>query len=137
MLDKIKLLPCPFCGGKAELRQFINKFTRENKIYIQCTECDFKTEELDGDIAFEDAFEDTMKVGRMFINPLEFLVTKWNTRKPMQEVIDKLSEKSKFIDCISEDGEPFGHKPPYHYHKLFVSLEDALEIVCNNLKLKE
>ncbi len=33
------LLPCPFCGGKAELRQKGNDFTAKRFLTIKCIDC--------------------------------------------------------------------------------------------------
>lgn len=34
-----KLLPCPFCGGKAELLFIGNNYTKNRKADVHCTKC--------------------------------------------------------------------------------------------------
>lgn len=38
---KIELKPCPFCGGKAEVKQFANP---KNWYCIECTNCGCRTD---------------------------------------------------------------------------------------------
>ena len=59
-----KLLPCPFCGGEAEL-------VGDNYHWVLCKGC------LGGSHAFETA-EDAIKA--------------WNTRKPMERILERFEE---------------------------------------------
>lgn len=59
-----KLKKCPFCGGEAEL--IGNRFFR-----VMCTECNAHIED------FETAIE---------------AITAWNTREPIERIVDRLEE---------------------------------------------
>ncbi len=65
-MSEIKLKRCPFCGGEA---QVIN--LGFNQYLISCKDCWAETIPTTG-------FENT--------------ITKWNTRKPMQEIVERLEE---------------------------------------------
>lgn len=70
-MSDIKLLPCPFCGGEAkymEIRQefFISKF-------VTCTKCGIETK-------------------RNHPNK-KYAVKQWNTRKPMDRIVEQLEEE--------------------------------------------
>ena len=66
MTDKIK--SCPFCGGEAEIEQGIGRFEHS----VVCQDCRCKTR--------IHAFE-------------EEAIEAWNTRKPMDRIIEQLEEK--------------------------------------------
>ena len=66
-MSEIKLLPCPFCGGEAKVSNL-----NFNQYLIFCKDCWAETKPTTG-------FENT--------------ITKWNTRKPMQEIVEKLEDE--------------------------------------------
>ena len=78
-MREIKLLPCPFCGGKAEFDDIHNPAV--NKII--CTKCGMHT-----------GLHLTSKRGVAQI---------WNTRRPMERIVERLRKAS----CYVEDGD--GH----------------------------
>lgn len=70
-MSENKLLPCPFCGGKADL--FSWSQTPFNYQYgIECRECHtlFQINQYDT------TMQDTIK--------------QWNTRKPMERIIERI-----------------------------------------------
>lgn len=97
-----KLLPCPFCGGKAELKQSHDFLTGENCTYVQCTECNVKTDELNCDVPFGYEHE----IDRKFLNPLEVSVKTWNTRKLVERIVEQL-EKEKITNVEPEATHAF------------------------------
>lgn len=42
MMDEIKLKPCPFCGGDAEMQQ--GKYQGLNTFYVSCCGCGAQTD---------------------------------------------------------------------------------------------
>ena len=78
-MSEIKLLPCPFCGGEAK---FItgSPFIWEHA--VACGECGTATRMIGGV---------TPSMARNRVAQV------WNTRKPMQEIVERLEEKSDNI----------------------------------------
>lgn len=68
--DTIKLLPCPFCGYHGTL----HSIDMCNTVYAVCMKCGSRT--LD-------------------FKHVEEAIEKWNTRKPMQEIVERLEEVGK------------------------------------------
>ena len=78
MTDK-RLLPCPFCGGEVEFHpqeHHMENFWNKNTIH--CPTCGFLMEET---------------------SRLQ-LFKKWNTRKPMERIAERLEERA---DCLLKD----------------------------------
>lgn len=77
-MSEIKLLPCPFCGGEAKTGYAINDYNRWGVI---CTNCEACVE-----VAEWKGVADTE----------ENAIRAWNTRKPMQEICERLEELFKY-----------------------------------------
>lgn len=71
------LLRCPFCGGEAKACEYY---------FIQCTKCGTST---------------------LTHTNREEAINKWNTRKPMQEIIERLKEEKANLkeDWLKYDNE--------------------------------
>ena len=67
-MSEIKLLPCPFCGVEAILHH--NGLTEKD--HVTCLDCCCRTKDS---ITKEEA------------------IKQWNTRKPMERIIEKLEDK--------------------------------------------
>ena len=79
-----------------EMHPYIEMFHKEIDAY-----CTYKEWAEDTNDAFlERAFEEIMEVG-MFMNPLEVLVTKWNTRKPMERIVERLKGKIHHLHNVN------------------------------------
>ena len=91
-MSEIKLLRCPFCGGEAELLN--GQCEIDN--YVMCLECRSKTK---------------------LYNTKASAIKACNTRKPMQNIVERLREKAK--------------EPMYQHHgdNYYVGIYDAIEIV--------
>lgn len=75
-MSELKLLNCPFCGGEA----VIQKLSDSTLSFAVCVDCRMITPTLqDGKTA--------MRV--------------WNTRKPMDNIVEKLEELKKDKDCLA------------------------------------
>lgn len=69
-MSEIKLLPCPFCGGEAMLTNQLATDEYGHKLWnVLCVKCD------NGTSSYWDK---------------NHVVEKWNTRKPMQEIVEML-----------------------------------------------
>lgn len=72
-MNEIKLLPCPFCGGEA--------FMLKNKGMLETYRAYCGN-------------EDCSVSPRVSAYSKEIAVKLWNTRKPMQEIVERLEEKA-------------------------------------------
>ena len=99
-MSKIKLKSCPFCGGEAKLEEYYETCDGRGDRHakITCLSC-----LLTMRLTF-DEFEEVKKVfkykggyysqNKKFWNGMhKKLVEKWNTRKPMQEIVERLEEE--------------------------------------------
>jgi Lar family restriction alleviation protein len=79
-MSKTKLLPCPFCGGEALL-------DRED---IFCDDCHLSMR-IDDRVYNGEAenYEEAKKQA----------IEAWNTRKPMDNIVDRLQEKDDDCGC--------------------------------------
>ena len=44
--NEIQLKPCPFCGGKAEIKYVQSGWSYENTAYVRCTKCGASSQHL-------------------------------------------------------------------------------------------
>lgn len=101
-MSEIKLLPCPFCGGEAEIEEhkFWNDITRsfDIKTYgVKCQKCSAG--------------------GFQFFRLENDAIIHWNTRKPMERIVEivegNFEEANQFgcggiitdmVEAIKEEG---------------------------------
>ena len=76
-MSEIKLLPCPCCNGEAEFNEIGTQ--------INCKECGLT---LDVSECYEQGFS----------NARDTMIKKWNTRKPMERIIERLEKESEIAD---------------------------------------
>ena len=94
MTDK-RLLPCPFCGGEVEFHpqeHHMENFWNKNTIH--CPTCGFLMEET---------------------NRLQ-LFKKWNTRKPMERIVERFEKSAEFYQkrwIISTKDADYGRSDAY------------------------
>lgn len=96
---EIELKPCPFCGGKAELKR--DSILAGPRAYVKCKECGVETQRVDISLDYA-AYEVAKQI--------------WNCRKKsepeqkrvvdiMDEVMENIcDEYCKFPDYLSEEG---------------------------------
>ena len=96
-MSETKLLPCPFCGGEAVLEPRISVHKEINRIV--CTRCGANS-------------------GLHHTLP-DAVIRKWNTRKPVERIIERLEEAHR-----KSEGCP-------KFEKAFrqVAFEEAIEII--------
>lgn len=99
MTDKLK--PCPFCGGNAKVREtgYRKWDGSHRRFYI--VECECCTVNIEND-------------------KKEEAITSWNTRKPMDRIVEQLEEEQ---GKIYKDGVHVANE------KSFIHIDDAIAIV--------
>jgi Lar family restriction alleviation protein len=101
-----QLKKCPFCGGEA----FIPKNEDgEWCTWVVCRECNAETS---------------------YFETLEEAIAAWNTRKPMERIVERLEEEMKWhSDKAKEELEEFCLEMFHHHSDEALGFEKAIEIV--------
>ena len=94
-MSEIKLLPCPFCSNKDVRLQ--HRGRNQYGYYVICKNCGCRTP------YYKYQFSSNEKLR-------EEAIATWNTRKPMERIIERLEEEAtayednfgELIDCIPE-----------------------------------
>lgn len=111
-----KLLPCPFCGGKAKVH-----VTYETE-FVTCTKCGCRTEVIVGDY-YDEGFMDGLQA-----------LEKWNTRKPMEWIVERLEEQTdKYADEYASAKVDAKLSKANRVGGCITGLEKAIEIVKEEL----
>jgi len=111
-MSEIKLLPCPFCGGEAEMNYSV--FSK-CEAYARCKCCGARTMEFSS-ASLQDA---RLKA-----------IQSWNTRKPMQEIVERLEEDCKIHRKDKEEAYLTDDFKLYQsYSDVNDGLESAIRIV--------
>ena len=100
-MAEIKLLPCPFCGGEA-IKTAFSWGNISDEYSIKCTICGASTTVLKS----------------------EEVIKAWNTRKPIDDIVERLVEKS--YDSMHLD-----MSTPMTETWQIIDLDDAIDIVRN------
>lgn len=95
-----KLLPCPFCGYHGTL----HSIDMCNTVYAVCMKCGSRT------MDFEKGEE---------------AIKHWNTRKPMERIVEQLEERRNTTIC-KMNNEPYGNQVQMWYR---TGVRDAIDIV--------
>lgn len=101
-MSEIKLLPCPFCGGEKVISTYNN--------FVPALLCGGCGAMMTIPMSFGDTYEDKERE----------LLRKWNTRIPMQEIVERL-EESKGTVVI--DGKEM------YQEDYFIDIDEAIQIV--------
>ena len=90
-----ELLNCPFCGGEAKYMEIKDFFISR---FVTCTKCGIETP-------------------RNCLNRKD-AIKRWNTRKPMDNIVEKLEEKTEFLkDCTK-----YGNKDAEQQEKSYSTM---------------
>lgn len=138
-MSEIRLLPCPVCNGKSvKLNEFYETSDglgdRWPSIECKCgLSLSLTTDEF---YAAQDDFGYTggyYSENKKFWNGMhQRLIGKWNTRKPMQEIVERLEGRAEQEMNKSEKAAELGKA--YERHTILhggkgMAFEDAIEIV--------
>lgn len=84
---------CPFCGGEAKIVRYYGKKTI---VYAECTKC----------LAYMGNQRImTSSRGKEYFESEEKLIVSWNTRTPMDNIVEKLEElpyKTNYSDYVEK-----------------------------------
>lgn len=77
-----ELKRCPCCKGEAKIIHTHDILEDTYGAYIECQECFLRTKEIDT----------TLQIGDPMpaYNSIDFLIKSWNTRKPMDRIMERL-----------------------------------------------
>ena len=105
-MSEIKLLPCPFCNGEGHL--YMDSF---GKYFAGCEDCGFYYGiEIEHGCELEHGWKAKHSTK-------EEAIKQWNTRKPMERIIERLKEK--------RDESMYQHK----FDDYFDGIIDSITIV--------
>lgn len=84
-MSEIKLLPCPFCGGEAELiGHYIKGVPNDFQYFVRCKKCKARPQQF------------------YTFKKKEKAVEAWNTRRPMELIVDRLEKELYLADKEKE-----------------------------------
>lgn len=86
-MSKIKLKPCPFCSCKNI--QFWETDNDTHRFQIVCMQCFNGTDECISE---------------------EVAIEKWNRRTPMDNIVEKLEEREKYLENAMKESHENGHR---------------------------
>lgn len=102
-----KLLPCPFCGGEAEVNCYVSASTI-SVFFVSCRECGCRQ---------------AVSISK------EAVVNAWNTRKPMERIVEQLEEELELAEKQIEECT-FKGLPYYDRTEGYIlATSNAIEIV--------
>ena len=101
-MSKTKLRECPFCGGEAKYISFTQGLFVQR--FVTCTKCGIETR-------------------RNYLNGAK-AIEAWNTRKPIDDIVERLEEKS--YDSMHLD-----MSTPMTETWQIIDLKDSIDIVRN------
>ena len=107
-MSETKLLNCPFCGGEAELiGHYIKGVPNNFQYFVRCKKCKARPQLF------------------YTFKKKEKAVEVWNTRKPMERIVERLEEVGNY-EVILHGGRCNGKTLTLGYKK---GIEKAIEIV--------
>lgn len=112
-----ELKKCPFCGGEAIVR--VNTEMGGSQYQVFCTEC-------------------PVTVGRYWYWNEEQAITAWNTRKPMERIVERLEEEYKnAIDARDDAAEMLYKKQRVNWeneNKYYDTKSDGIKLTIEIVK---
>lgn len=92
-MSEIRLLPCPFCGGEAEFHRTPIKTNGGwcDSVVVCCKECEARTNRILYDKKKHDIDGEYDEAAKA-----------WNTRIPMEKIVEQLQEKLMMVATSKE-----------------------------------
>lgn len=117
-----KILPCPCCASEIKGGVQLTGFGYVNKQFIECDACGLKMERK--------YLIDNMSQSHLKAITRE-LITRWNTRKPMERIVEQLSAKIEKADKMTiNEASINGHSLDYEcFYGQRMAYIDARQIV--------
>ena len=109
-MNEIKLLPCPFCGGKAEIREVD---------YDPEWHPTYNDPDSGGDAPVYVISCKSCEAGIKYKYKESEAVQAWNTRKPIDDMVEQLEKSSDYYECDEQGRE----------HVQMIDLSEAIDIV--------
>ena len=107
-----ELLNCPFCGGEAKYMEIKDFFISR---FVTCTKCGIETP-------------------RNCLNRKD-AIKRWNTRKPMDNIVEKLEEKTEFLkDCTKYGNESAEQQEKSYSTMMMYEVSDLVDDLIDILK---
>ena len=110
MTDRLR--ECPFCGGEARITK-LPKSVKPKAYHIGCSQCG------------------TVKI--LFMTEEE-AIENWNTRKPMDRIVEQLEERTAFLKDCTKYGNKDAEQQNHSYSTMLMyevadMVDDLIEIV--------
>lgn len=118
-MSEVKLLPCPFCGGEVTMHEDVVDALRYSYTF-QCDNC--------------------MIYGvYQYCNDKDGAIKAWNTRKPMDDIVERLEERTDFLKNCTKYGNKNIEQMRESYSTMMMYevaslVEDIIDIVKGGLK---
>ena len=130
-----KLLPCPFCGsdklkmdsknGRIHYHEKDGMKAWQNVVYsVRCNKCHARGGTVSADLPTMGILGD-YKIKRDKV--IEDCINKWNTRKPMERIVEQLEELKEEKNDISSKIRNAEDKRCYGFYEL--GIDEATDIV--------
>lgn len=140
-MSELKLLPCPFCGGEAKLIEYKETVDgRGDKIArIRC-ECGSdlhltarEFSKAEDDFGYKGGY---YSQNQKFWNGMhQRLIDKWNTRTPMDNIVEKLEEKTEFLkDCTKYGNESAEQQEKSYSTMMMYEVADLVDDLIDIVK---
>lgn len=103
---------CPFCGGKAKYMEIKDFFVSR---FVTCAKCGIETP-------------------RNFLNRKD-AIKRWNRRTPMDNIVEKLEEKTEFLkDCTKYGNESAEQQEKSYSTMMMYEVADLVDDLIDIVK---